>query len=169
MTSRSENLNGGAYSRTAPVTGNHTATAGGSGDNTQVDGAWISRFIDEPHMGLWQSAKLVLPFTAVLNFAESFTFLVQFQDADAISGAGAANYRDPVTWTPATGDSGGSTEIDTAELDVDFEGAREFVRARITPNLSRANTDTLAWSAMYVIFGLHQSIVTKSPTAVGTP
>lgn len=171
---RSEILNGGAYCTTARVTGNHTAVAAGSGDNTEVNGDWLDRSVGDSgrfeHAALVMSAKLSVGYTTTLAAGKTLSFAVQFQDADDISGGGAADYGDPVVLTvAATGDSGGSTETGTFEQDVGLEGAREFIRAQITPDLNASGTDTAAWSAQWVLFGGHNVIITKSGDPVATP
>lgn len=153
--SRDAMHNGGAYSRTALVAINKDVTAGGAGDATEVDGAWIDRSLADVGMAL--SAKLVITFTATLETGETLTFAGNFQDATSSAGAGSADFSDAfAAVTVATGDSGGSTETGTYEVDVDLAGAKQFVRAQITPNLSRGATDTANWTATLVLFGDHR-------------
>ncbi|WP_192246076.1 hypothetical protein [Mesorhizobium silamurunense] len=148
---RDKIYNGGAYCRTAFQAINKTATAGSTGDATEVDCAWVDRKGDK---GIAMSAKLIITYTTALGQGNTLSFALNFQDADTIGGSGAADYADAVSATvAATGDSGGSTETGTVEVDVDLGGAREFIRAQITPDLNRANTDTLEWSAALVFFG----------------
>lgn len=159
---------GGAYCRTARVTGNNTATAGGSGDNTEVNGAYIDRKLDD--VGMAMSAKLVINFTTALAADETLKFAVQMQDATASDGTGVADYEDAVAATVvATGESGGSTETGTVEIDVDLSGANQFVRAQITPDLSRGATDTAAWSATLVLFGDKYQPSSRAIAKVGGP
>lgn len=144
--------NGGAFCRSARVLGNQTATAGGAGDNTEVDGAWIDRIPTDA--GAFHSAKLVINYTTTLAQAATLSFAVQMQDATDSSGTAVADYADAIAATVvSTGDTGGSTNTGTVEVDIDLVAARGFVRAQITPNLSAANTDTAAWSAVMILFG----------------
>jgi hypothetical protein len=171
---RSEILNGGAYCCTARATGNHTAVAAGSGDNTEVNCDWIDRMVGDngrfEHAALAMSAKLAVGFTTTLAVGKTLSFAVQWQDADTIGGSGAADYGDNTTLTvAATGDTGGSTELGTFESDVGLEGARRFVRAQVTPDLNAGSVDTAAWSAIYALFGGHNVIITKSAPPVATP
>lgn len=164
---RSELYNGGAYCRSAFQAINKTATAAGAGDATEVNGDYVSRLGDH---GLAMSAKLVITFTAALGQGETLTFAANFQDADDVSGTEAADYGDLVAATVvATGDSAGSTEKDTVEIDVDLSGAREFVRSQITPNLSRGATDTVEWSAALVFFGDKNQPATRAIATVEHP
>lgn len=147
---RSEFYDGGAYCRTARVTGNNTATAAGSGDNTEVNGAWLDRMISG---GVALSAKLVINYTTTLTADATLSFGVQMRDATDDQGTGAADYGDAVAKTVvATGESGGSTETGTVEVDIDLAGAKQYIQAQITPDLSAGATDTAAWSATMVFF-----------------
>lgn len=156
--------NGGAYCRTARGSGNNTATAAGTGDATEVSGAWQSR--KSATKGIALSGKLVISYTATLAAAATLSFSGNFQDALDASGTGAADF--PATggsvaaFVAATGGTGGTTETGTVELDIDLSGAREFIRAQITPDLSAGATDTAAWHMDYVFFGDHQQPSTKS-------
>lgn len=164
---RANMLDGGAFSRTVFQAINKTATAGGGGDATEVDCAWVDRELSG--IGMAQSAKLVIAFTATLETGETLTFAGNFQDATALAGTGAADFA--TAFAPAvvaTGDSGGSTETGTYEVDIDLAGARQFVRTQITPNLSRGGTDTCEWSAVLVLYGDHNQPSTQATYKLGT-
>lgn len=164
--SRTNFVNGGAFARSARGSGATAVTAGGTGDATEVNGLWQSRLGDK---GIALSAKIIVSFTATLAAGETLTFAGNLQDALDGAGAGAQDYGALVAATVvATGDSGGSTETGTFEIDVDLSGAREFVRAQITPNLSRANTDTANYHIDYVFFGDHRQPITKSLVNIGS-
>lgn len=157
--------NGGDYCHTAFQAINKTATAASTGDATEVDGAWVDRKGD---YGVAMSAKLVIAFTAALGQGNTLSFAANFQDADTIGGSGAADYGDAIVATvAATGDSGGSTETGTFEIDVDLGGARQFIHAQVTPDLNRANTDTLEWSAVLVFFGDGRQPASAAVASVG--
>ena len=123
------------------------ATAGGSGDATEVDGKWIDR------QG-YSSAKLIIGVRAVLGATETVTLAANLQDASDSSGTGAADYGSAVAaTTAATGGGGGTTEFGQIELDFDLSGAKRYIRPQFTPNLSRANTDTAIVSATLILGG----------------
>ena len=168
---RSDFLNGGAYARTAFQAINQTATAGGAGDATEVDCAWVDRIIDAAaEGGMAMSAKLVISFTATLAEGETLSFAAQMQDATASDGTGVADYEDAVaSAVAATGDSGGSTETGTVEIDVDLSHANQFVRSQVTPDLSAGATDTAEWSACLVFFGHNRMPISQSAVTVGSP
>lgn len=158
---------GGAYCRSVFSAINKTATAGGGGDATEVDCAWVDRELEGAGRAL--SAKLVIAYTAALGQDETLKFALNFQDATSIAGAGSADFAAAVSeTTAATGDSAGSTETGTFEVDIDLSGARQFIRPQITPNLSRGATDTVEWSAIIMFFGDHRQPSTQAVAKLGT-
>lgn len=170
MTGFSSVHNGGAYARGARAVGSQTATAGGSGDNTVVNTDWVSRASPK---GIAQSLKVLVSFSTVLAAGATLKFGGKIQDAIDAAGASAADY--PASGqviaptTVATGPAGGGTVTGVFEMDVDLVGAREFVRAAITPDLSASGTDTLTWNAVYVFFGDQRGPTTKSPVNLASP
>lgn len=170
MTGFSSVHNGGAYARSARGSGNLQATAGGSGDNTEVNGSWVSRASAN---GIANSMKIIVSYSAVLAAGATLKFAGNLQDAIDVNGTGAADYPSngqavPST-TAATGGTGGTTEAGTFEIDIDLAGAREFVRAQITPDLSAGATDALNFSIMYLFFGDQRGPTTKSPVNIASP
>lgn len=156
---RSDFLNGGAYSRTERQLGNTTTV------DSAASGAWVSRKAEVGDLAL--SAKLVVNYSTVLAGDEVATLAVQFQDATSGGGAASANFGDAVpAFQIAIGDSGGSTEVGTAEVDIDLSGAREFIRASIT--FGTSSSGTVAYSANLVFYGDSRQPVTKSPVNVGS-
>lgn len=173
MSSRDQILNGGAYCRSAFLAINKTAVAAGSGDNTLVTSAFVDREMRDAAGaaqvgGLAMSAKLIITYTAALGNNETLSFAVQARDAVDAAGADAANYGDVAmaSTVVATADSGGSTEVDTAEVDIDLASARQFIGFQITPNLSRGATDTAEWSANIVFFGHSRTPISKAIASI---
>lgn len=135
---------------------NTTATAGGSGDNTQSDAAWIDR------RG-FTSVKVVVTWTATLAQGATLSLAAAFRDATDGSGTSAGAYGPTVASTVvATGPTSGGTVTGTTEYDLDVAAAKAFVQARITPDLSAANTDTAAYSVTYVLGGAANNPVSLS-------
>lgn len=158
MSARDKHLNGGAYCRTARQLGNTTA-------KTEQNGAWVSRHADNGDLAL--SAKLVVNYSAALAADETVSLAAQFQDAVESDGSGVADFGDAVAATVlATGDSGGSTEVGTAEIDIDLSAARAFLRSQIT--LATSASGTVAYSACLVFFGDSRTPVTKSTVNVNS-
>lgn len=131
-------------------------TAGGSGDGTEVDGAWID-------MQDFGSSKIVIAYTATLADGETLSIAANAQDATDSSGTGAADFGTAYSSTVvATGDTGGSTETGVVELDLDVTEANRYVRVQFTPTMSAATTDTAELAAVYVVGGADRNPVTNS-------
>ena len=111
-------------------------TAGGAGDNTEVDGDFHDR------QG-FLSCLLIIAFEAVLGAAETLSIAANLQDANDDQGAGVADFGDALaSAVVATGGAGGTTERGVATLKADLSAARQFVRAQFTPDLSAGAADT---------------------------
>jgi hypothetical protein len=137
---------------------NTAVTAGGAGDNTEVDGAYIDVTDAE-------GITFLIGFTATLGASETLQIAANAQDADDSSGTNVADFGDAISATTvATGPSGGGTVTGVAIAHFDAAAAKEFMRLQFTPNLSRANTDTAALSVTAVRGGA--KIVPKTSTGV---
>jgi hypothetical protein len=125
---------------------NTAVTAGGSGDATEVTGV----IIDRAALGWPESAVLAIPFTAALAASEtlSIAYTVASSQADNLSNPATVR-----TATAAVVATGSGTITGTFEVDLNLRGAGRYVRANFTPDLSRANTDTAALSAVLVFGG----------------
>ena len=121
-------------------------TAGGSGDNTEVDCAYVNR------LG-FGSVKAVIGFTATLAENETLKIAANLQHDDDGAGAGTDFGTALALTTVATGPTGGGTVTGVVELDFNLQGAKKFVRLQFTPDLSRANTDVAELSAKYILAG----------------
>lgn len=128
---------------TALFAASGVATAGGTGDATEVDGAYVDR---QDYL----SAKLVIVGQAVLAEAATLSIAANIQDDADGAGAGVDFAPAFANAVVATGGAGGSTEAFKVELDFDLSTAKRYVRAQVTPNLSAANTDTCRWAAAWV-------------------
>ncbi|MCW5697365.1 MAG: hypothetical protein KIS96_11625 [Bauldia sp.] len=137
--------------------GYSSATAGSTGDATEVDGPYIDRKDADGGMAMW--AKLVITYRTVLAATKTLSVAANLQD-DA-DGQGAGNdYGDALAATvQATGESGGSTETGTVELDFDLAGAERYIRAQFTPDLNAANTDTAILTATLILGGFQYNPV----------
>jgi hypothetical protein len=128
---------------------NTAVTAGGSGDDTEVTGVTLDRL----SMNSPQSAVLAIPFTATLAEGETLSLAYEVEEGQASNLSDAATLQSAATAVVATGPSGGGTVTGTFEVNVPLMGAGQYVRAKFTPNLSAANTDTAALSAVLVFGG----------------
>lgn len=127
---------------------NTAATAGGSGDNTAVTGV----IIDRAALGWPQSAILAIPFTATLAAAATLSIGYTVQHGAASNLSDAATLQTAALAVAATSVAGG-TETGTFEVSVPLRGAKRYVRANFTPDLSAGGTDTAALAAVLVFAG----------------
>lgn len=124
-----------------------TLTAGGTGDATEINGAYVDR------LG-FASVKVVVAYTATLAGGATLTIAANLQDATDDAGAAVADYGDAYAATVvATGPSGGGTVTGVVELDFPLYAAKRFIRAQATPDLSAANIDTARVAITYVLAG----------------
>lgn len=131
-------------------------TAGGTGDATEVNCAWIDR------RG-FASLKAVITYTATLAASATLTFAANLQDASDSSGTGAGDYGTALAATVvATGPGGGGTLGGVVELDFDLSGTDRYVRLQATPNLSAANTDVCEFGVTYILAGATENPVSGS-------
>ena len=143
----------------AYVAASTAVTAGGSGDNTEVSGAYIDCQDVE-------SITFLLPFTTTLGAGETLTIACNIQDATSSGGAGVADYGDAVAATVvATGETGGSTETGVAVATFDVSGANRYIRLQFTPNASASGTDTAAIQAVAILGGQKRN----PPSFAGMP
>ena len=129
--------------------------AGESGDNTEVDCAYVDR------RG-FASLKAVIAYTATLQAGETLKIAANLQDdADGV-GVGTDFGDALASTTVATGPSGGGTRTGVIELDFDLSGANRYARLQFTPNLSASATDVAELSAVYILAGATDDPVTAS-------
>lgn len=128
---------------------NTAATAGGSGDATAVTGV----IIDRAALGWAESCVLAIPFTATLASTQTLSIAYTFQHGED------SGLSDAATLASATGAvvaTGAGTVTGVFEVGVSLRGARRYVRLNFTPDLSAANTDTAALSAVIVFAGANR-------------
>lgn len=138
----------GAMLKTACSSAGNTATAAGTGDATEVNGA----IIDLNAYGNPRSAKLVITYVTTLTAAKTLSFAsdVDHGDASNLSDTAVldAGFTTTVVRTGAV-----TAGVGTVELDVNLAAAKRYVRANATPDLSHTSTDTVAWSQTWVFGG----------------
>lgn len=123
------------------------AVAAGTGDATESSGVYVDRAGKE-------SVKVVIAWEAVLAEDATLTLAGNLQDATDSSGTGVADYGTALaSAVVATGGTGGSTERGVTEYSVNLEGANQYIRSQVTPDLSAANTDTLRLTVLFVFPG----------------
>lgn len=133
----------------ARAAANTAATAGGSGDNTAVTGV----IIDRAAHGWPESMVAAIPFTTTLAAAATLTLSGTVQTGPDSALASVRTLQAIPATVVATGPGGGGTVTGTLEVNVPLRGADRYVRLNFTPDLSAANTDTAALSAVLVFGG----------------
>lgn len=147
MTNQIRNI--GSLIAVVRAAANAAATAGSTGDATAVTGV----IIDRAAYGFPQSGVLAIPFTATLAAAATLSIGYTVQEGNAANLSDAATLKTATAVVVATGPSGGGTVTGTFEVDLNLAGAGRYIRANFTPDLSAANTDTAALSAVVVLGG----------------
>ena len=146
MNSLGKDIKSETYSKFAfPST---AVTAGGSGDNTEVDGATIdlSAIPASP-----RSIVFEVPFRAVL--AAAATGIITSNLQDSADGSSWTDITTPAVLLTLTGGGGGTTEVGVARIGYDLSKARRYVRIQATPNLSATSVDTAVMGAAVALFG----------------
>ena len=123
------------------------ATAGGTGDATEVDGTTIdmTTFTNRP-----ESIAYVVTARAVLADTKSLTVTANLQESS-----------DGSTWVDVAAGAviltltsdGGSTEVGTGMLKVDLTHSLRYTRIQVTPDLDATGTDTCTWMCTAVAGG----------------
>lgn len=132
---------------------NTAVTAGGGGDAAAVTGV----VIDRAELGWPQSCVLAIPFTATLAAAATLSVAYALQEGNASNLSDAATLQSAAAQVVATGPGGGGTVTGTLEVNASLAGAGRYVRLNFTPDLSAANTDTAALSAV-IVFGAAERV-----------
>lgn len=128
---------------------NTAATAGGAGDNTAVTGV----IIDRAALGWAESVVVAIPFTTTLASAQTLSVSWTLQHGEDSGLSDAATLATSGAAVVATG---AGTVAGVVEAGVSLRGARRYVRLNFTPDLSAANTDTAALSAVLVFAGANR-------------
>jgi hypothetical protein len=146
MTSQLRSI--GDFISIARAAANTSITAGGGGDNTAVTGV----IIDRAAHGYAQSCVVAIPFTATLAAAATLSIATTVQNGENSGLSDVATLVSQGATVAANGPGGGGTVTGVHEINVSLAGAGRYVRVNFTPDLSAANTDTAALSAV-VVFG----------------
>lgn len=125
-----------------------SATAGGSGDATEVTGVTIDTSTFPTRA---ESIAFVLAATATLTAAKTHTVTAKIEDsADASTWATLVASATVILQT-ATG-----TSTKSGRIGADLNTARRYVRLKYTPDLSHTATDTSVTQSIAVLGGLQE-------------
>lgn len=126
---------------------NTAVTAGGGGDNALVTGV----IIDRAAHGWPESMVVAIPWLTTLAAAATLTISGVVQTGPDAALASVRTLQTIAATVVATGVVTGGQG--TMEVNVPLRGADRYVRLNFTPDLSAANTDTAALSAVLVFGG----------------
>jgi len=124
--------------------------AAGTGDATEINGSTINRAA----LGsLFSSCKLAVHGNTTLASGATLTITANMQDS--ADGATWADYGTAFATTTVKDAAGGALTavVFEAFLDNDLRGARQYIRAQVTPNLSAGATDTAMVQATLILGG----------------
>lgn len=128
-----------------------SATAAGSGDNTELTGEVIDR------LG-FNGCVLAVPFRAALATGESLALTIKVAESDDGSTFGTDETIASAV-NVATAASGGTIH-DCYKLAVNLSGVgaprKRYLRFKVTPNLSASGTDVAVISAAVILGGADQ-------------
>jgi hypothetical protein len=155
MTSFSLGRNPASRAIAVQALANTSATAGGSGDATAANGPAINLLTINGNAGRAESILLGIVTTNTINTGETCTYVTKLQQ----SVDGSSNWTDvggsALTTTVSGALTGGVVLI---ERDFDLTKTSQlFVRLVVTPDLSRANTDTCSFHAVAFMAGLKRN------------
>jgi hypothetical protein len=129
-------------------------TAAGTGDNVKVTGQTIDRF-DATSGGLAHSCVVSTAYLAALDATETLSLAHEYQTSANGSTWDTAVAIQTAT-VKATGGTGGSNERGTDEHTLSLVGLKRYVRFNVTPDLSRAGTDTATFHTQCILGGFDQ-------------
>lgn len=131
-----------------------SATAGGSGDNSELTGEVIDR------LG-FHGCVVAVPFRAALATGESLALTVKVAESDDGSTFGSDETIASAV-NVATAAAGGTIH-DCYKLQVNLSGVgtprKRYLRFKVTPNLSASGTDTAVISAAVILGGAESAPV----------
>lgn len=145
----------GSYGDALNVAGTITAKHGlanvpvVAGDGVYDNVAAVGDIVDR--LG-YQSAALLVRYKTTLNTSETLKLTITLEHGEASNLSDTADYGHGLTATTvATGAVTGGVGV--YKHTVPLRMAKRYVRATVTPNLSRANTDTAEIDAVWVLGG----------------
>jgi hypothetical protein len=132
---------------------NTAVTAGGAGDATALNGAAFNTAAQDQRYEAIMAAVFI---TTALGANETLAVTGLWQDS--ANGSSWATLRDDGAIAALSGGAGGATVTAGAKSSLSLDQVSEtrpYVRYVVTPNLSRAGTDTAAIGGGYVLSGAH--------------
>lgn len=122
-------------------------TAAGAGDATEIDGDTIDRLA----LGdTYEGACLIVACRATQDTGETLTIAANWQDSP--NDSDWTDLGTAVAATTVITAAGTSEQTGTLKVPVNLDAADRYVRVQVTPDLSRAGTDTATVVGL-VVFG----------------
>lgn len=149
MQSNGKDLKGRTISRAAA---GGRLVAGGTGDNTEIVGATINLATLAA-----RPASVVFEVFGRAVLAASATLVITAEIEQSVDGTNwsSTDLVASATVLTLTGGGGGSTELGVGRIGADLiQDGVNYIRIKMTPNLSAANTDTAEVSAVAVFDAL---------------
>lgn len=147
MQSHGKDLKGRTISRAAA---GGRLVAGGTGDNTEITGATINLMTLDA-----RPTSVVFEVFGRSVLAAAATLVIAAEIEYSADGSNWSDLVASATVLTLTGGGGGSTELGVGRIGVDLIQANvNYIRIKMTPNLSAANTDTAEVSAVAVFDAL---------------
>lgn len=149
MKSHGKDLKGETLSRFARAA-TVVITAAGAGDNTELVGSSINvaAIATRPPA----SVVFEIPVTATLGATQ--TCIVTGLIEKSVDGSAWLTLVPSATLLTLVGAAGGSTETGVARIGADLiQTGTNFIRFKATPDLNRADTDTMQVGAAVAVFG----------------
>lgn len=140
----------GSHIRAFPALDSASITAGAGNDNVAVNGNIID--LQAFAAQKFDSAKLIVLYKTTLASAQTLAIAAKLQDGAASNLSDGQDYGAQLAKTVfETGVVTG--KYGTAEVAIDLSGARRYVRATVTADLSAGGTDTVVVAAVLVLGG----------------
>lgn len=143
-----------AFLETKVITIDNDATAGSTGDNTEVTPS------DDIDVRPYESGVVHISYVTTLAENKTLSFGLQEEHSDTDGGSKSTDATLLASTVVATGAAGGSTGLEgTYDIPVPAETLKSlgaYVNFLVTPDLSASGTDTATWSAVFI--GLKRNV-----------
>lgn len=140
-----------AFLESKVITIDNDATAGGTGDATEVTPG------DDIDMAPYVSGMVHIHYVTSLTADKTLSFALQKEDSDTDGGSKSADV-DVLTATVVK--TGAASAVEgTYDIPISAEqlkGWKRYVNFLVTPDLSHSGTDTVTWSATWI--GLKRNV-----------
>jgi hypothetical protein len=132
-------------------------TAGAGNDGVEVNGPALDLLALTKK---YHSCKVMIVWEAAIGASESLSIAANIQTSSVSNfGSDTADLSPAFPSAIVQAGGGGGTFQGVTEFSVPLVGAKQYIRLQLTADLSRANTDTVAIAAVFVMGGADQNPV----------